>query len=124
MTLEPGTAPRFEKQTEVGSYFTSWGIYGRNFKLKDFAAMAAADQVTFVNYAFGNLRQINGGYECGIINKPESGSGDGGDAWADFGRGFLADESVDGVRDEWDAKLAGNFNQLKVLKARFVEKDA
>jgi len=66
--------------------------------------------LTHLNYAFGN---INSQGECFIVN--QSGEGD---AWADYGRGFTAAESVDGVADTWDQKLKGNFNQLKELKAK------
>ena len=41
-----------------------------------------------------------------------------GDAWADFQRGYPEAESVDGVADAWDQPLAGNFNQLRKLKAK------
>ncbi|KAI9006317.1 chitinase [Hyaloraphidium curvatum] len=46
----------------------------------------------------------------------ESGRGDGGDAWADFGKGYSTSESVDGVADTWDDPLAGSFGQLRRLK--------
>lgn len=75
--------------------------------------------MTFINYAFGNIYVKNGGYECGIVNKAESGAGDGGDAWADFGMGYSTSDSVDGKADTWDQPLAGNFNQLKKLKVKF-----
>src|SRR5690606_14807042 len=41
-----------------------------------------------------------------------------GDAWADFGMGYSAADSVSGVADAWDQPLAGSFNQLKQLKAK------
>lgn len=96
--------------------------------------------LTFINYAFGNIYQKNGGYECGIINKAEPGAtnpnaqdaGTGGDAWADYQKGFSANESVNGKSDAWDfpqndprygggkaGPLKGNFNQLKQLKAKY-----
>ncbi|KAI9034499.1 putative chitinase, partial [Hyaloraphidium curvatum] len=111
--------PRLTEQVEVGTYFTQWGVYARQFKMFKLAAMPDAGQLTFVNYAFGNVYQQNGGYECGIVNRMESGNGDGGDAWADFGMGYTTSDSVDGVADRWDQALAGNFNQLRKLKARF-----
>src|SRR6185369_13480514 len=42
-----------------------------------------------------------------------------GDAMADYGRIFPADQSVDGVGDTSAQKLAGNWNQLKKLKAKY-----
>lgn len=118
ITYAPGSVPRFVKQTEVGSYFAQWGVYSRSFKMKHVAAMPSSSQLTFINYAFGNIYQKNGGYECGIVNKLESGQGDGGDAWADFGMGYSTADSVDGVADTWDQPLAGSFNQLRKLKQR------
>ena len=47
-----------------------------------------------------------------------TGSDGAGDAWADFGMGYTAANSVAGVADTWDQPLAGSFNQLKQLKAK------
>lgn len=86
----------------------------------------SAAKMTFVNYAFGNVYQKNGGYECGIVNKLEPGAtnpdapdaGTGGDAWADFGRTPVRRvDPSDTIK--WDDKLAGNFRELKALKAKF-----
>lgn len=61
--------------------------------------------MTHINYAFGNIyQQGDGTFKCGIINKLEAGNGDGGDAWADYQKGFSASESVDGLGDEWGFK--------------------
>jgi len=99
----------------VGSYFTQWGIYGRNYKLKNLVDAGGHNKLTFLNYAFGNVYADG---KCNIITRTESGNGDGGDAWADYQRGFAANESVDGVADTWDQKLKGNFNQIKELKVK------
>jgi len=40
-----------------------------------------------------------------------------GDAFADYGKSYGADISVDGVGDVWNQPIQGNFNQLKKLKA-------
>ncbi|XZG70853.1 glycosyl hydrolase family 18 protein [Chitinibacteraceae bacterium HSL-7] len=123
---------------QVGSYFTQWGVYGRNYQVKDMDTSGAAAKLTFVNYAFGNVYQKNGGYECDVgVNKLEPGATDpnapgaatGGDSWADYQRGVGANQSVDGVGDEWGyawddprngkaGPLKGNFNQLKKLKVK------
>jgi chitinase len=111
----------------MGAYFAQWGIYDRNYKVRDVDTSGAARQLTFINYAFGNLYQKNGGYECGIVNKAEPGAsnpnapdaGTGGDQWADYGKNFGSNESVNGKSDAWDAPLKGNFNQLKLLKAKY-----
>ena len=82
-----------------------------------------ADQLTFINYAFGNLYAKNGGYECDMVTKLETGNnnpppadaGTGGDSFADYQR--QPKRTVDGKVIPWDAKLTGNFAQLKLLKA-------
>jgi len=104
--------------SRVGAYFTQWGVYGRDYEVADVVTSGAAIRLTFINYAFGNLYEKNGGYECGIVNKMETGSGDGGDAWADFGR--TPKRRVDPADTiQWDDPLAGNFRELKALKAKF-----
>ena len=100
---------------QVGSYFTQWSVYGRNYHVKNIDTSGAAARLTFINYAFGNVYDDG---RCGIINRPESGNGDGGDAYADYQKSYDAAGSVDGVGDVWDQPLKGNFNQLKKLKAR------
>jgi chitinase len=99
----------------LGSYFAQWGIYGRNYKLRNLVDTGGDKNLTFLNYAFGNVYADG---RCNIVTRAENGNGDGGDGWADYQRGFAANESVDGVGDTWDAKLKGNFNQLKKLKLR------
>ncbi|WP_205740915.1 glycosyl hydrolase family 18 protein [Haloactinopolyspora alba] len=102
-------------------YFTQWGIYGRDFLVKDLATSGAADDLTHINYAFANIHPDS--LTCFEANQPNGPKGSpdegdyAGDAWADYGKGFSAAESVDGVADAWDQPLAGNFNQIKELKA-------
>ncbi|WP_206606287.1 glycosyl hydrolase family 18 protein [Steroidobacter cummioxidans] len=100
---------------QVGSYFTQWGIYGRNYHVKNIETSGAASRLTFINYAFGNVYDDG---RCNIITRAESGNGDGGDGYADYQKSYDAATSVDGVGDTWDQPLKGNFNQLKKLKAR------
>lgn len=90
-------------------YFTQWGIYGRNFKVRDVQTSGAAAKLTHINYAFGN---VNDQGRCFQAN-----SAGVGDAWADYQRRFTAAESVDGVADVYNQPLAGNLNQLRKLKA-------
>lgn len=113
ITVTNGGSSGGEKQ--VGAYFTQWSVYGRNYHVKNIDRSGAAARLTFINYAFGNVYD-NG--RCGIINRPETGNGDGGDAYADYQKSYDAASSVDGVGDVWDQPLKGNFNQLKKLKAR------
>jgi chitinase len=97
-------------------YFVQWGIYGRNYKVRNIDTSGSAAKLTHINYAFGNVR--NNRCEVGINQPADSNTGAGGDAYADYTRSFAAGESVDGVGDTWDQPLRGNWNQLKELKAR------
>ncbi|MFC4331363.1 glycosyl hydrolase family 18 protein [Streptomyces andamanensis] len=85
-------------------YFTEWGIYGRNYNVKNLVTSGSASKITHINYAFGN---VTGG-KCAI-----------GDSYADYDKAFTADQSVSGVADNWDQPLRGNFNQLRQLKAKY-----
>ncbi|MES4903646.1 MULTISPECIES: glycoside hydrolase family 18 protein [unclassified Streptomyces] len=88
--------------SKVVGYFTEWGIYQRNYHVKNIETSGSAAKLTHINYAFGN---VTGG-KCAI-----------GDAYADYDKAYDAASSVDGVADTWDAgALRGNFNQLRKLK--------
>ncbi|WP_304608588.1 glycosyl hydrolase family 18 protein [Hyalangium versicolor] len=83
-------------------YFAQWGVYGRNYHVKNIATSGSASKLTHINYAFGNV--TNG--KCVL-----------GDTYADYDRAYTAAESVDGVADTWDTgALRGSFNQLRKLK--------
>lgn len=109
-TTQPGGGGGPGDDRIVG-YFTQWGIYGRDFKIRDLHTSGAAERLTHINYAFGN---VSSNSECFIVNQLGVG-----DAWADYQRGFTAAESVDGVGDVWDQELKGNFNQLRKLKEMY-----
>ncbi|MER7759078.1 glycoside hydrolase family 18 chitinase [Streptomyces sp. NPDC097619] len=85
-------------------YFTNWGVYGRNYHVKNLVTSGSAAKITHINYAFGNVQ----GGRCTI-----------GDAYADYDKAYTADQSVDGKADTWDQPLRGNFNQLRKLKAQY-----
>ena len=86
-------------------YFVQWGVYGRNYHVKNIHTSGSAAKLTHINYAFGNV--TNG--QCQI-----------GDAYADYDKFYDAASSVDGVADTWDAgALRGNFNQLRKLKRMY-----
>jgi chitinase len=90
---------------KVIGYFAQWGVYGRNYHVKNIATSGSASKLTHIMYAFGNVQ--NG--RCVI-----------GDAYADYDRFYSAAESVDGVADTWDSgALRGNFNQLRKLKQMY-----
>ena len=106
--LVPAASAAAPARTEAASgkvvgYFTDWGVYDRNFHVKNIETSGSATKLTHLNYAFGNV--TGGG--CAI-----------GDAWADYQKTYDAAGSVDGVADTWDQPLAGSFNQLKKLKAK------
>lgn len=98
-------------------YFVQWGIYGRNYRVKNIDTSNTAAKLTHINYAFGNVR--NNRCEVGVTVAADPNTGAGGDAFADYTKAFQAGESVDGVADTWDQKLRGNWNQLKKLKAKY-----
>jgi chitinase len=97
-------------------YFAQWGIYGRNYRVKNIDTSGSAAKLTHINYAFGNVR--NNRCEVGVTIPTNEQTGAGGDAFADYTKAFSAAESVSGVADTWDQKLRGNWNQLKQLKAK------
>jgi chitinase len=92
-------------------YFAQWGIYQRNFKVKDVDQTGMASKLTHINYAFGNVNEQGRCFEA-----TQAGVGD---AWADYQTRFGAADTVDGVADVFNQPLAGNFNQLKKLKAKY-----
>ncbi|WP_055557007.1 glycoside hydrolase family 18 protein [Streptomyces sp. NBRC 110028] len=110
-TASPSAAPAEPPTTakaaeaagdKVVGYFTEWGVYQRNYHVKNVETSGSAAKLTHINYAFGN---VTGG-KCAI-----------GDAYADYDKAYDAAGSVDGKADTWDAgALRGNFNQLRKLK--------
>ncbi|ARF58899.1 glycoside hydrolase family 18 protein [Streptomyces gilvosporeus] len=87
---------------KVVGYFTNWGVYDRNYHVKNIETSGSAGKLTHINYAFGNVQ----GGKCAI-----------GDSYADYDQAYTADQSVDGKADTWDdGALRGNFNQLRKLK--------
>ncbi|MEU8061106.1 glycoside hydrolase family 18 protein [Microbispora bryophytorum] len=120
VTPSPSLSPG---RIRVG-YLPQRGAYGATSTVRDLDTSGLAGRLTHVLYAFANIDP--GSLTCltGVTrplapdpNDPDQGDG-AGDAWADYQRGFTAAESLDGVADPPDAPLAGNFNQLKKLKAR------
>ncbi|MCX4819415.1 glycoside hydrolase family 18 chitinase [Streptomyces sp. NBC_01142] len=85
-------------------YFTEWGVYDRNYHVKNLVTSGSASKITHINYAFGNVQ----GGRCTV-----------GEAFPAYEKSYTADQSVDGVADTWDQPLRGNFNQLKKLKAKY-----
>ncbi|TCO65046.1 glycosyl hydrolase family 18 protein [Actinocrispum wychmicini] len=104
------------------AYFVQWGIYGRQYFVRNLQTSGAAAKLTHLLYAFENVDPKNltclSGVTKGTTADPEDpNQGDGaGDAEADYGRGFAAGQSVDGVGDTGFEPLRGNLNQVKKLK--------
>ncbi|MFI9561382.1 glycosyl hydrolase family 18 protein [Nonomuraea endophytica] len=89
---------------KVLGYFVQWGVYARNYHVKNIDTSGSAAKLTHINYAFANTT----GGRCTI-----------GDSFADYEKSYTADQSVDGVADTWDQPLRGNFNQLRKLKKKY-----
>ena len=97
------------RSSHVVGYFIEWGIYGRNYKVKDVKTSGSADRLTVINYAFGNVApDAAGDVVCKL-----------GDEWADYQKPWTADESVTGEEVTWPRPILGNFQQLQALKAQY-----
>ena len=93
---------------QIVGYYIEWGIYGRNYKVKDVETSGSADRLTVINYAFGNVAPDEAG---NVVCKL-------GDEWADYQKPWTAEESVTGEEVTWPRPILGNFQQLQALKQR------
>jgi chitinase len=99
-------APPPPSGKKVVGYFAQWGIYGRNYHVKNIDTSGSGSKLTQINYAFWNVTSDG---HCSTQ-----------DSYADYDRFYDAASSVDGVADSWDAgSLRGSFNQLRKLKAKY-----
>jgi chitinase len=97
-----------EHGSQVVGYFIEWGVYGRNYKVKDVEMSGSADRLTVINYAFGNIApDTTGNVVCKLT-----------DEWADYQKPWAAEESVTGEEVTWPRPILGNFQQLQALKQR------
>jgi chitinase len=104
-TNPPPPPPPGPAGKKIVGYFAEWGVYGRNYHVKNIDTSGSASKLTHIQYAFGNV--TNG--QCAI-----------GDSYADYDKAYTAADSVDGVADTWDAgALRGSFNQLRKLKKKY-----
>jgi chitinase len=85
----------------VVGYFTGWGVYARNYQVKDVETSGAAGRLTHLIYAFGGT---DGG-RCTVA-----------DPNAEYQRLVSASDSVDGVADTQQQPVRGSINQLRKLK--------
>lgn len=104
-----GHSPAKPSYKSVG-YFTQWGIYARNYQVKNVQTSGTAGKLTHLNYAFANIGADGKCFEANVAGE--------GDAWADYQHPVDAATSVDGTADTAEQPLAGNFNQLRELKAK------
>jgi chitinase len=103
--VSPDSRPVAAAAKKNLGYFVQWGVYQRNYHIKNIHTSGSAAKLTHINYAFGNV--TNG--QCAI-----------GDAYADYDKYYDAASSVDGTSDTWDTgALRGNFNQLRKLKRMY-----
>ncbi|GAA0536139.1 glycoside hydrolase family 18 protein [Paractinoplanes ferrugineus] len=99
----PPPPTRTAPSVKIVGYFTDWGVYGRDFQVKDLDTSGSGARLTHLVYAFGKVTDGR----CAVA-----------DAWADHAKPISAADSVDGVGDAPDAPLRGNFGQLRKLKAK------
>ncbi|MFD2840270.1 glycosyl hydrolase family 18 protein [Populibacterium corticicola] len=117
-------------------YYGSWRPGSGATIKKVFVDSGAAQNLTHINYSFGNVAGDNDAldaaraagvkgldgvteYSCFISDTPAPAQGEtktAGDAQNDFLNSVSAKDSVLGIADKADQKLAGNLNQLKQLK--------
>ncbi|MFJ9953627.1 glycosyl hydrolase family 18 protein [Kitasatospora sp. NPDC091207] len=105
------------------AYFDQWSIYANAYYPKTIQDTGVAGKLDYLIYSFANIHPTN--LNCFEATKAASqddnnpNAGDGaGDAFADYQKSFGPDIAVDGVGDAWGQPIAGNFNQLKKLKAK------
>jgi len=115
LLLLPASAPALgapsgdhgRSHAKVVGYFIEWGIYGRQYFVKNVATSGSASRLDVINYAFANVApDASGNVVCQLA-----------DPWADYQRPVSAEESVDGKTVPATDPLQGNFQQLQALKA-------
>ncbi len=110
------------------AYFDQWSIYQNAFYIQNLDTEGIAGKLNYLIYDFENISPT-APYSCfeaekatdpdpGGENDPSAGDG-AGDMDADYGKPFPANEAVSGVADGSTQAIAGNFNQLKELKAKY-----
>ncbi len=124
------TAPVASAATSGGikvAYYDQWSIYQNAFYLKALDTEGIASKLNYLIYDFENIDPSNlTCFETTKATDPDPAgendpnAGDGaGDQFADYQKEFDASTSVNGVADVFNQPIAGNFNQLKELKAKY-----
>lgn len=99
---------------EMG-FFEQWSIYGRGFTLADADREDEIAHLTDLDYAFGGVLPAGGAASAPSASNPVTCQSL--DAWADYQTPYLTD--VDGGKGVGASGLAGNFEQLAELKAKY-----
>ncbi|MGK9147926.1 glycoside hydrolase family 18 protein [Plantibacter flavus] len=106
-TIVRGEKPEPAPAQRVVGYVTEWGVYDRDYHVKDLVTSGSAEKLTHILYGFANTA----GGQCSM-----------GDEYASTQKTYTAEESVDGIAMDWadaEAGKAGNFGQLLRLKAMY-----
>ncbi|WP_051967646.1 glycosyl hydrolase family 18 protein [Kitasatospora mediocidica] len=105
------------------AYFDQWSVYANAYYPKTIQDTGVAGKLDYLIYDFANIDPTSG--KCFEATKAASqddsnpNAGDGAaDAFADYEKSYDATTSVSGTADVWNQPIAGNFNQLKELKAK------
>ena len=107
-------AARPASKLEMG-FFEQWSIYGRGFSLAQADHEGEIADLTDIDYAFGGALPVQGATTDPSASNPVSCQSL--DTWADWGTPYLPD--VDGGNPVGANGLAGNFQQLVELKAKY-----
>jgi len=91
---------------KVVGYFTEWGVYDRNYHVKNIKTSGSAAKLTNIVYAFGNTT----GGRCTM-----------GDSYAAYDKAYDAAGSVDGVADTWDTVRCAATSTSCAAEARVPE---
>lgn len=109
------SAPAHSRKIAMG-FFEQWSIYGRGFSLAQADQEGEVKNLTDLVYAFGGVLPAQG-----ATTTPDAASNpvtcQSVDAWADYQTPYLAD--VNGGNPVGNNGLAGNFQQLRELKAKY-----
>lgn len=89
----------------IVGYFVQWGIYKRNYLVKNVDTSGSAERMTHINYAFAD---VNASLRCATA-----------DSFADYNKAFNASETVNGIADQSSDPVKGNFKQLYQLKQKY-----
>ncbi|HEY2671790.1 MAG TPA: glycosyl hydrolase family 18 protein [Rugosimonospora sp.] len=108
------------------AYYDQWSIYQNAYYLKNVDTTGVAGKLDYMLYDFENIDPTNlTCFEATKATDPDPGgendpnAGDGAeDQFADYQKTFDASTAVSGVADVYGQPIAGNFNQLKELKAK------